>query len=211
MVKKGAKLTVCVGIKVYDGLIFAADSATTLVGQDLEGGTGVLNVWQHGNKVFNLHKDLPIAAMTCGMGHIGPASISTLTKDLRRLLTKDSDWQIDRENYTVEQVASHAHSYFADLYGTLSEPPPSPHSFEYWIGGIGSDGLRGDAWKILIENGKVYDLMLVAAQEDNDRIFWGGQPSVINRLLFGFDENLADTLEATGAEPDAILAFRERV
>lgn len=194
---------------MYDGLIFAADSATTLVGQDAEGATGVLNVWQHGNKVFNLHKDLPIAAMTCGMGHIGPASISTLTKDLRRLLTKDSDCQIDPANYTIEQVAGHAHSYFADLYSTLPEPPPNPHSFEYWVGGIGSDGLRGDAWKILIENGKIHDLMLVASQEDNDRIFWGGQPSVINRLLFGFDENLADTLEATGAEPDAILAFLE--
>lgn len=202
-------MTVCVGVKVYDGLVFAADSATTLVGYGPDGETGVLNVWQHGNKVFNLHKKLPIAAMTAGMGHIGPASISTLTKDLRRLLTANSDWKLDVDNYTIEQVAQYAHQFFAELYGQLDSPPPNPHSFEFWIGGIGSDGLRGEAWKIHIENGQVHDLMLVAAQEDDDRIFWGGQPQVINRLLFGFDEALPEALAATGTEPDAVGAFVE--
>jgi hypothetical protein len=202
-------LTVCVGIKVYDGLVFAADSATTLVGHAPDGSTGVLNVWQHGNKVFNLHKKLPIAAMTAGMGHIGPASISTLTKDLRRLLTKDSDWALNPLNYTIEDVAKHAHQFFAELYQQLDPPPPNPHSFEFWIGGIGSDGLRGEAWKIQIENGEVRDLMLVAAQEDDDRIFWGGQPEVINRLLFGFDETLFHALTETGTAEDASVAFIE--
>lgn len=198
------------GIKVYDGLVFAADSATTLVGQDpASGETGVLNVWQHGNKVFNLHKKLPIAAMTCGMGHIGPASISTLTKDLRRLLTKDSDWVLDEDNYTIEQVARHAHTFFGDAFRALDPPPPNPHSFEFWIGGIGSDGLRGEAWKIQIENGEVLDLMLVAAQEDDDRVFWGGQPEVINRLLLGFDGNLATALSETGADAPSIETFVE--
>ena len=200
-------MTVCVGIKVYDGLVFAADSATTLVGSAADGSTGVLNVWQHGNKVFNLHKELPIAAMTCGMGHIGPASISTLTKDLRRIFTKDSDWALDTKNYTIEQVARHAHSFFAGLYNDLDPKPPNPHSFEFWVGGIGSDGLRGDAWKIHVENGEVWDLMPVAAQEHDVRIFWGGQTSVINRLLFGFDESLYEALSITGADADAITTF----
>lgn len=204
----GPNLTVCVGIKVYDGLVFAADSATTLVGYGPDGETGVLNVWQHGNKVFNLHKKLPIAAMTAGMGHIGPASISTLTKDLRRLLT-EGDWSLNLNDYTIEEVANHAHQFFGDLYRQLDPPPPNPHSFEFWIGGIGSDGLRGEAWKIQIENGEVRDLMLVAAQADDDRIFWGGQPEVINRLLFGFDETLPEALAATGTEPEAISTFLE--
>ena len=202
-------MTVCVGIKVYDGLVFAADSATTLVGHAPDGSTGVLNVWQHGNKVFNLHKKLPIAAMTCGMGHIGPASISTLTKDLRRLLTKDPDWKLNEKKYTIEQVARHAHKFFADLYNAVDPKPPNPHSFEFWVGGIGSDGLRGEAWKIQIENGTIRDLMLVADQQHDVRVFWGGQTSVINRLLFGFDETLPEALAATGTEQDAINAFVE--
>ncbi len=29
-------------------------------------GTEIVSVLPHGNKVFNLHRDLPICAMTCG-------------------------------------------------------------------------------------------------------------------------------------------------
>lgn len=61
-------MTVCVSVKVHDCLIFAADSASSLIGRDDEGRPSVLNVWQHGNKVFNLFKGKPIVAMTCGMG-----------------------------------------------------------------------------------------------------------------------------------------------
>jgi hypothetical protein len=69
-------MTVCVGVAVHDCLVLAADSASTLV--DVDPATGqsrALNVYRHGNKVFNLHRKLPIAAMTCGMGNLGAASI----------------------------------------------------------------------------------------------------------------------------------------
>lgn len=201
-------MTVCVGVKVHDCIVFAADSASTLVGYNPDGSSGVINVWRHGNKVFNLHKDLPIVAMTCGMGHIGPASISTLTKDLRRLLTT-GETALNVQSYTIEQVVRSAHSFFSSRYNELEEAPPSPHSFEFWIGGIGSDGLRGEAWKLHIENGVIREPEIVAAQDDDDRIFWGGQPSVINRLLLGFDEHLAAVLNETGADEAGKAAFVE--
>ena len=64
-------MTVCVGVAVHDCLVFAADSASTLIGPNpaAPGQSAVLNVYRHGNKVFNLYKKLPIAAMTCGMGN----------------------------------------------------------------------------------------------------------------------------------------------
>ena len=60
-------MTICVAVKVNDCVVFAADSATSMT--DASGH--ILNVFDHGNKVFNLYKELPIAAMTCGMGNIG--------------------------------------------------------------------------------------------------------------------------------------------
>lgn len=200
-------MTVCVGVKVHDCIVFAADSATTLIGFGEGGGSGVLNVWQHGNKVFNLHKKLPVVAMTCGMGHIGHASISTLTKDLRKLLTKDPDWKIDVDNYTIADVTAKAHKFFSERYRELPESPPSPHSFEFWIGGIGSDGLRGEAWKLVIEDGEILEPLLEAAQDDSDRVFWGGQTSVINRLLLGYDDNLYDALSEAGLDAEQSDTF----
>lgn len=202
-------MTVCVGVKVHDCLVFAADSASSLVGYDGDGNPGVLNVWQHGNKVFNLHKGLPLAAMTCGIGHIGPASISTLTKDLRRHFTKDDDWTLNASAYTVAEVVEKAHAFFSERYTELPEPPPTPHSFEYWIGGYGSDGLRGEAWKLHFENGVLHDPVVAASQDTPDQIFWGGQPGVINRLLLGFDDHLFAALAEAGLDDEKVRAFTE--
>ncbi len=51
-------MTICVAVKVHDCLVFASDSALSLV----QGGETV-NVYSHGNKVFNLVKGLPVCAM----------------------------------------------------------------------------------------------------------------------------------------------------
>lgn len=83
-------MTVCVAVKVHDCIVFAADSASSLIESSLDDGRPLIaNVYSHGNKVFNLRKGLPIAAMTCGMGNIGPISISTLAKDLRARFTAE--------------------------------------------------------------------------------------------------------------------------
>jgi hypothetical protein len=204
-------VTVCVGIKVHDCIVFAADSASSLIGINEDGSSAVINVWRHGTKVFNLHKCLPIAAMTCGMGHIGPASISTLAKDLRKSLTKEDGVALATENYSIQEVVDKAHAFFAARYNELAEKPANPHIFEFWIGGIGSDGLRGEAWKLAIQDGHILDPMLVASQDDDDRIFWGGQPGVINRLLLGFDEKLFEVLAETGSDADSQAAFVEEL
>ena len=55
-------MTVCVGVKVRDCIVFAADSAVSMI--STSGGQPIVqNVWNHGIKVYNLHKELPIIAM----------------------------------------------------------------------------------------------------------------------------------------------------
>ena len=107
-------MTVCVAIKVHDCIVFAADSAVTL-----SSGAGVENIWEHGNKVFNLHRDLPIVAMTSGMGQFGPASISNLAKDLRLSLTSGND-ALDADTYTIEAVADTSRAFFKQRYDSTT-------------------------------------------------------------------------------------------
>ena len=61
-------MTVCVAVKVHDCIVFAADSASSLSALNGAGEQVIVNIYQNGNKVFNLRKDLPIAAMTAGIG-----------------------------------------------------------------------------------------------------------------------------------------------
>ncbi len=67
-------MTIAVTIKVRDGIVLAADSATTLVGAS----GAVSNIYNHAHKIANLKKGSPIGFMTWGLGSMGPSSIVSL-------------------------------------------------------------------------------------------------------------------------------------
>lgn len=140
-------MTICVAVKVHDCIVFAADSASSLVDSG-DGQPLIVNVYAHGNKVFNLKKGLPIAAMTCGMGNIGPISISTLAKDLRaRFCSSDPEWSIGKDNYTIEQVATLSRKFFfEEHYQALAHKPDGDHEFQFWVGGNGANETHGEIW-----------------------------------------------------------------
>lgn len=198
-------MTVCVSVKVHDCLIFAADSASSLVGSDPNGVPVVHNVWSHGNKVFNLYKGKPIAAMTCGMGHMGPASIGNLAKDFRRMITNGIGGDpIDPDAYTIQEVAQRAQEFFAARYASLDPPPPVPNGFEFWVGGYGATCDNAEVWKITLINGVMGDAEMVADQHEDGHISWGGQPKAIQRLLMGYDPEMGAALMATGLPEAAV-------
>lgn len=194
-------MTVCVCVAVHDCLVFAADSASTLVNTNMATGESqVLNVYQHGDKVFNIYKGLPISAMTCGMGNIGEYSIGTVAKELRRRLSNgDVDWRLDKNNYSLRQIAVAARRlFYEERYSSLQPPPPAPHSLEFWIGGYGSDlALGHEVWKVSIVNGVCPDPEKVVGGGSTGW-FASGQPGPINRLIIGFDPSLLTELVAAG-------------
>lgn len=200
-------MTVCVCVAVHDCLVFAADSASTLVNTNqVTGESQVLNVYQHGDKVFNLYKGLPICAMTCGMGNVGQFSIGTLAKELRRRLSNGAaEWKLNKESYTLEEVAAKARKlFFEEKYRSLVPPPPAPHSLEFWIGGYTSNFDDGhEVWKVSIVNGDCPAPERVASGGATGW-FASGQPVPINRMIIGFDPQLVEELMAVGMkEPEA--------
>lgn len=205
-------MTVCVSVKVHDCLIFAADSASSLVGLKEDGTPQVLNVWSHGNKVFNLYKGKPIAAMTCGMGHMGPASISNLAKDLRRTLTDSDDLNhIDINNYTIAEVVDKAAQFFGSRYDLIDSPPANPHGFEFWIGGYGANCDNAEIWKLQLANGIWLDPELIADQHEDGHIAWGGQPKAIDRIVMGYDREIERALVDLGIPEATVGPLMEQV
>jgi len=178
-------VTVCVGVRVNDCMVFAADSASSLVTTDPNtGASQILNVYAHGEKVFNLYRRKPICAMTCGMGNIGTASIGTLEKGLRqRLMSVNTPpWSVNPDNYTIEEIGQKARRYlFEEKFQAVTPAPPAPHSLEFWVGGYPSiPDAPHEVWKITIENG-VCNAPEQVLSPGETGIFWGGQPSAINR------------------------------
>lgn len=204
-------MTVCVAIKVHDCIVFAADSATSLTGVDAQGNQSIVNIYDNANKVFNLHKRLPVAAMTAGIGNFGVCSISTISKDLRVLLNAEGgEYYIDACNYSLEEIAKKARKYIYEArFCNLEEKPMG--TFQYWIGGYSSNKDLGEIWKIQIHDGECGEPTCEASQGQSDMISWGGQTEAINRLLLGYGQGLPNALLSAGLPKEQLSPFLSHV
>lgn len=201
-------MTVCVAVKVYDCIVLAADSAVTITGQE-----GVTNVWQHGNKLFHLHKQLPIAAMTAGWGSFGRASVSQLAKDLRILLSGPvKDGGLNPRQYTIGEVVNRANDLFFAAYKRFVPAPDKEHSFQLWIGGYGSHDSKAEMWQCGFHEGVKQEPRLVIGPDTTARVIWGGQLSALYRLLLGFDPYaLRQALHQHGLDAEEISTLERRM
>jgi len=190
-------MTVCVAIKVHDCIVFAADSASSLSATNGAGEQVIVNIYENGNKVFNLHKDLPLSAMTAGIGNFGKASISTLSKDLRKRFADENDALcLDPNKYSMSEVAAKARKFlFEDTFSIAC--PDQTGSFDFWIGGYGANEDLGEIWRVHINDGTCNEPILEAGP-DECTIKWGGQPEAINRLLLGYGQVMPEALRDAG-------------
>lgn len=202
-------MTVCVAVKVYDCIVFAADSASSIISSDKPDETSL--VYAHGNKVFNLYKGLPLTAMTCGMGNFGARSVSSLAKDLRRQLSRaEPDGGIARNAYTLTEVVQRSLEFFKTCYGALPERSETD-SFEFWIAGYSANSDHGEVWKIAIVGGQFQDPELMAGEGDHANIMWGGQPEAINRLLRGYSNDIVPALIDAGLPEERIAPLTAHI
>lgn len=202
-------MTVAVVIKVHDGVALAADSASTLVALQPDGTSAVVNVYDNANKIVNLIKGLPLGIITWGSGSIGSQSITSIYKDLRLMLSgqrrgpRDQDWTVDRNSYTVAEVANRVSEY---VYSELYEP-----AFAGWrdkpalgmvVAGYSSDGQHAEEFSI--EMGSGLDATPVALRSPEDcGLTVCGQPDSVYRLVTGVDPGIQAVLEqALGVPPE---------
>lgn len=193
-------MTIALSMKINDGLVLAADSAASIVGQLPGGQTSVFNVYNNANKIFNLRKGLPIGAITWGMGSIGLASISTLMKDLRRRFTdKEGNykhWVINPSGYSIEGVAQQVKEFFYnELYVPAFKDWPTKPQLGFIVGGYSSGAGMADEFSINIgEDGKCAGPQLLRKPEEVG-VTWSGVPEAINRLVLGYGGALPQILQ----------------
>lgn len=199
-------MTICVAVKVHDGLVLASDSATTLV----DGAQQIQTVYNNANKIFNLHRSLPIGLATWGLGSIGPASIATLAKDLRqRFMGDDPDWRIDVADYSLEEVAGKVRQYFCDeLYfpqfsGVDAADQPD---LGFFVGGYSSPNALAELYQIDVSGGTCDAPRLVGGLNETS-IYAQGQPEAVIRLVVGLPGNISTVLEEVGADPGDVPAM----
>ena len=205
-------VTVVVAVKVFDGVVVAADSATTM---PLANGSH--QVYNNANKIFQLHRKYPIAAATWGMAAIGSASIATLSKELRRrLMGGDAatrpDWKLD-DTYTVKGVAERLlELVFDELYSPLvTSGQWQRDELGFAVFGFSGGDRKAEVWTIHIDDPTTRPVPRLEA--NGDQFGWGSYAirDASERLFHGYDPQLPMAIKAVTnpAEHAAIdAAFR---
>jgi hypothetical protein len=199
-------MTIAISVKVHDGLVLAADSASTITAPvGPAGEEGIVNVYNNANKVFNLKKGLPVGGMTWGSGSIGYASISTLIKDLRqRFDSDDRDWKIDLNNYTIEDVAKKVRKFlFEEKYQPQYQNASEKPSMGFLVAGYSSGQGLAEEWLVEIAEGISPEPKLERPQVEVGCL-WYGQPEAIMRLFLGYGSGLPHVLQQMGVPPDQL-------
>jgi hypothetical protein len=200
-------MTIAISMKVHDGLVLAADSAGSLIGTTPGGDRIVQNIYNNAHKLNGLFKGLPVGILTWGAGSIGVASMATLHKDLRRLLsTPGSGYSIDKEQYTIEDIAKKAKRFLYDETFTKTAPA-SRSGFGILIAGYSSDAALSEEWEFNVrDDGSCENIHQL--EPSFPTIQWRGQPDAISRLVIGFEPHLIQrALESLGAEASEIPAI----
>lgn len=212
-------MTIALAIKVHDGLVLASDSATTLTMRLADGTDAVGNIYNNANKVFNLHKGLPIGAMTWGLGNIGPASIATLAKDLRRRFMnqdpRNPGWALDPDSYSIEDVAQRAHDFLNDgRYEVVAEAAQqageTPPVLGFMVAGYSSGADEPKAY--VMHFGLTGGGTIEEAIPEGAGAAWWGQPDAIARILNGVSLAAPDALVNMGiglGQADAVAVYNE--
>lgn len=190
-------MTIAISLHVNDGIVLASDSAASVWARGPDQKTiGVVNVYNHADKVFNLCKEFPIGAITWGSGSIGNSSISTLLKDFRRQVTPT----LDQDAYTIEEVTG----LFADFVYSQNYVP----AFKDWeqkpdlgfmVGGYSAKKDYAEEWKFDIIGGTITGPYKVRGENETG-MTWNGESEAITRLYFGHGAGLPTILSNAGID-----------
>jgi hypothetical protein len=209
-----AAMTIALSIQVHDGLVLAADSASTIIAAPPGGAPAVMNIYNNANKISNLCKGRPVGSVLWGAGSIGAASLSTLLKDLRRRFMGDdpahADWALPAD-CTVEFVAQRVRQFIYEEAYLVAHGPgaaPGKPSLGILVAGYSTGQGLPESWLVHINEGNCLSPSL-AQPQGQAGWFFDGQPEAISRLLYGYGTGLRGALQNLGVGPlllDGVMA-----
>jgi hypothetical protein len=197
-------MSIAVIVGVHDGVVLAADSASSLTVSTEPGKiAGIANIYNNANKIFNLYKGKPIGCITFGAGSIGNSSIATLIKDLRAKLSRKRDADelgFDPDKYTMEQVSKIVANFLSDVCGRQPAPALLNLNIGLLLGGYSTEAALGESWTVEIQGGKTAKVERLR-EPDQAGISWGGATEVLQRIVLGFSPALFQVLAEVSGPP----------
>ena len=216
-------MTICVSVKVSEGLVLAADSTAAIEGSLGDGPRGVLKTYDHMRKLSRV-KDYPIGTMTWGTAHIGARTVGSLIEefeyDLPSLAEEEEKLREARVrgddakpfSFRVKKIATSLAAWITGRYngefGTGDDAHRPPLGL--LVSGYSSGEFFPEQW--LVEMGGKTQLRRLRPDQDGQPSFganWFGMTDAIVRLHWGRDDGalaiISERFEITREEAGKIL------
>ncbi len=168
-------MTIAAAYLVSEGVVFGADSSTTISVQTPDGGGGVLQLLSHAQKVFGVGENSRLGVCTWGAGSIGDISHRTIIARLADEIKEDN---------TVKEAA--------EALGNMLSPLVNGAGVEfvgYYLGGWSPKTHEPACFKIEVTpNSKGIDQLPLGLCS------FSGMPVFFTRVFRGFDPRLRQSL-----------------
>ena len=207
-------MTICVSVKVSEGLVLAADSTATIQGAIRDGSgkiqSGILKTYDYMRKLSHL-KDYPIGTLTWGTALVGSRSVESLIKEYEYSLASLEEEQEkikerrlqgkadanERPKYNVKEIANGLLQHVKNSYDTefANQPDDKRPGLGILVSGYSSGEFFPNQWLINLPGST--NLEEVRPDMNGKPSFganWFGLTDAIIRLHFGRDDEAINIL-----------------
>ena len=195
-------MTVLVSVKINDGVVMAADSASSFA-------SGM--IYNNSRKIVNVREGLPVGAMVTGDGGIGNESIDTLLKDLRQRLTGDdaehADWTLDPDSYSMRAIASKLRQF---LFEEKSVARGATTHTKVRLCGYSAGRPLAEVWEVNLD-GKICVAPSCVQNEHEFGLRWDGEYEALDRLIFGLGTRFNEFAAKHGLPAQQAAELREKL
>lgn len=194
-------MTICISIKVPDGLVMAADSMSSYtVLNPATQGWDVVQSYSYANKLIQFGS-ASIGALVWGLGSLQGRSIQNLVEEFVRLHLAQNDPK-------VADTATALALFIKTAYEQQYPDPNVRPGLGFLIGGYDSSRPFARQWAFEFPQTSVpVELLPDANNQPSFGVQWFGQTDALARLMHGFDFRLINGLKSKGFDSTQVDNF----
>jgi hypothetical protein len=186
-------MTICVSVKVRDGLVLSTDSMSQI--QTADANTGevrVIKAYSNARKLFQIVA-LPIGAMSWGLGNIGNRSIHSFMIEFNRMAVNGGTSDVCQSLYTFIKGAY-------DTAFAAVEPQQRP-VLGFFVAGYSPGAVFAEEWEFELPTD---DGPKIVKPQEQFGAAWRGIWIPFTRIYYGYDPRFTGRLLAAGVTQDVI-------
>ena len=195
-------MTICISIKVPDGLVLAADSMTSYtVLNPATQGWDVVQSYSYANKLIQFGS-ASIGMLAWGVGSLQRRSIQNLVEEF-----VPQHFASDKQS-TVAATASALAGFMQVAYEQEYPDPQKRPGLGFLVGGYDQSSPFAQQWGFEFPvTPKAQEILPSVANKPVFGVQWFGMTDALSRLIHGFDFRLIQALKDKGFDPAKVDDF----